>query len=412
MSQLNQVFSGDFANNNPFWHTMTIKLFIDLGMFLFGEVNAAAAVYSVFQLLCMAFVFAYTIITLYQYGIPRKYLFAVLAVYALLPCHVSFSVTMWKDVLFGGAILLLEISLFRILKHLGQHSWLNYLTLGIAGIGVALWRTFGLALLAGCFLLWLLFYGKKQKGILLTLAVTLLVSWILCNPVMDLLNVRESSFVEKYSIPVQQVARVISDGMPLTTEQTELLNQIIDVEEVPDLYISWISDPIKKAIRAKNPEYFGDNLEIYGKLWLQLGLQYPGEYLKAWIDQTKGYWNAGYDYYIWGEFIRENDHGFYMTPQTNPIYTLSKMYFTFARETVFFQPFQSIGFHMWILTAIFFGLLLHKDHSCCIYAPVLIVIVGLWFTTPVFSEFRYAYSLFLTVPFALTQTLSNASESP
>ena len=37
--------------------------------------------------------------------------------------------------------------------------------------------------------------------------------------------------------------------------------------------------------------------------------------------------------------------------------------------------------------------------------PVLVLVVGLWLGTPVYSEFRYAYPIILTAPLVLMTTL-------
>ena len=34
-------------------------------------------------------------------------------------------------------------------------------------------------------------------------------------------------------------------------------------------------------------------------LYVEIGLKHPLKYLEAWVDQTKGYWNAGYEYWVW-----------------------------------------------------------------------------------------------------------------
>ena len=90
----------------------------------------------------------------------------------------------------------------------------------------------------------------------------------------------------------------MTDKKNLTEEERELLEHIVDLEEVPDLYLSFISDPIKNEIRSKDSAYFEEHIGEYLNLWINVGLRHPGAYVRAWLDQTKGFWNGGYDYEI------------------------------------------------------------------------------------------------------------------
>ena len=51
-----------------------------------------------------------------------------------------------------------------------------------------------------------------------------------------------------------------------------------------------ISDPIKALVSYNHADAILRNPSKYFTLWIQLGISYPGDYLQAFIDQTKGYW--------------------------------------------------------------------------------------------------------------------------
>ena len=66
----------------------------------------------------------------------------------------------------------------------------------------------------------------------------------------------------------------------------------------------------------------------------------------------------------------------------------------------------SIGAGTWIfLTALYLGLLKRDPVTIFLPIPVLAVIATLLIATPVYAEFRYAYSLFCVLPFLLAVTL-------
>lgn len=399
--QLNQIVRDAHTNHHPYWHTMSIKYSMALGYAIFHDVNAAAATYSVFQSMIMAACFAYSVVTLYQYRIPKLWVFLVYAGFAVLPCHISYSATVWKDVPFGAAVLLLVVAMFRIIRGVGNSRISNYVMFAIGGIGTGIMRTNGWYALVAAFAVLLIFFHKRCRKLLLPWFAVVLVGWILTNPVLDHLGVARVNFIEGLSVPLQQVARVIVTGGELTEEEVQKIDTILDIDKVPDAYWDKCVDEIKDLIRAKNYPYLQEHKDEYLDLWLDIGKRYPWDYVEAWVEQTKGYWNGGYDYYIYAQYVDENDFGIYLVQQDNIIHDLVKAYFTLTRETVLFEPIQSIGFNVWILSMLCFLNLIRNRKEFLLTVPVLAVIFTLWLTTPVFSEFRYAYCVFTTLPFIL-----------
>ena len=408
MWQIDQTYYGNYSVHHPYWHTMCIKLFMTLGYGVFQDANAAAAAYNGAQALFSAACFAYAITTLYQYRIPKGWIWVVYAMFALLPHHITYSGTMWKDVPFGLTMLVVVVAMFRIMRQVGNSRGLNFVVFIIGGIGASVFRTNGWYALVAAFLILLLFFRKRCRELLIPWFAVLLVGWIMTGPAMNWLNVKQNNFLEGLSVPMQQVARVIAEDCELTDEETAMLEKILDLDKVPEVYWPQCCDPIKEEIRDEDPgrlEYLMAHKEEYLKLWIQLGLKHPWVYVEAWVEETKGYWNGGYDYYIYSQYVQPNDWGIYMVEQDNLIHDLVKAYFTISRETVFFQPFQSIGLNIWILSLLCFLNMAWGRKEFLLTMPVVAVVFTLWLTTPVFSEFRYAYSIFTTLPFILPVSL-------
>lgn len=405
MWQVSQTYTGDYSVHHPYWHTILIKLFMSLGYALFKDPNAAAATYNGVQALCSAATFAYAVTTLYQHRIPKGIIAVVFAMFALLPHHITYSATMWKDVPFGLTMLVLVVAMFRIIRNVGKNRWLNYVVFMIGGIGTAVFRNNGWYALLASFVILLLFFRKRCRELLLPWLLVLVIGWVMNGPAMTWLNVSRNNFMESLAVPTQQIARVIVEGCELTEEETQMLSMIMDLEEIPELYWAQCVDPVKDEIKAKNLDYLIENKADYFKLWIQLGLKYPWVYVEAWVEETKGYWNGGYDYYIYAQYVQENDYGMYMVEQDNLIHDLMKAYFTITRETIFFQPFQSIGLNIWLLSLLCFLNMVWGRKEFLLTMPVIGVVFTLWLTTPVFSEFRYAYCIFTTLPFILPISL-------
>lgn len=398
INQVMQIRDGIYSNHHPFWHTMVIKLCMEIGYGIFGDVNKAASVYFVVQVLTMAACFAYVIMTLYQAGIPKLWLAVSFALYAFMPYHIAYSGTMWKDVLFGGAVCVFLTATYRILKGIGRKQIWSYLVFAISGLGFCLWRSNGFLAILASLAIFAVVLWKDQKKLLLVMLAVVATGWVMKGPVLDALNVSDPDLVESLSIPVQQVARVITDGCPLTEEEAAMLDKVVDLDKVPELYDCDLSDPIKNEIRRKDNTYFEENIGQYLKIWLQLLVRYPGEYVKAWIDQTNGYWGGGYYNWIFGEFVEENDMGLKMTMGNNILFKINRLYFGLVRNLNLFQPLHSIGLHVWLLAIFCVINLVKRRREWLLSVPLLMIVLTLMVATPVATEFRYAYAIFTSFP--------------
>lgn len=405
MDQITQIRNGVYSNHHPFWHTMVIKLFLELGYGIFGDINRAVSLYSIFQILVMAACFAYALMTLYQAGVSKTWIGLSFALYAFLPYNICYSNTMWKDVLFGGAVCVFLTALFRILRGIGRKQLWNMLLLAVSGLGFCLWRSNGFLALVAAFPVFAIVLWKDYKKVLALILATLALGWVMKGPVLSAMGVTQPDLVESLSIPVQQVARVIVEGCELTPEEEELISRVVDIEEVPQLYRSHISDNIKNEIRSKDNAYFEANAGQYLKLWLQLLMKHPAQFVKAWVDQTKGYWGGGYKNWMYGNFINKNDMGIAMAEQSNILYRLYTMYFTFSKNVVFFEPLHSIGLHVWILAIAAFVSLFRRKKEWILSAPLLALVLTLMVATPVSGEFRYAYGIFTAFPVVFSACL-------
>lgn len=395
---IRQILSGEYDNTMPFWHTLTVQLFFQPVYLLTGNINTAAAFFSVFQILFLAASFSYAVMTLYQIGVPRILVGLIFMGYTFLPYNVAYSVTLWKDVLFGGAALLVVTSLYRILRSAGKKGT-NELVFILGSAGLCLWRTNGWYAMAVSFVIMLFALGKSYRRILIMLGVVLLICWILINPFLTWMNVPETDFVEALAVPFQQVARVVATDCPLTEEETEMLEEIFYLDLVKRNYDPKTVDPIKfYSFRIHNKNLLKENMLDYLGLWVKLGARYPGVYLQAWIEETKGYWNAGYENWIYMYHMDENDMGFAHTRGKNPISSLFWAMSRYLERPEILRPVYSIGLHIWMTATACFVCKIQKRKEWIITVPILVLVAGLIVGTPVFAEFRYAYPVFTAIP--------------
>lgn len=401
----------DYNNTMPFWHTVTVQPFIQLGLKVFGDMNGAVALFHSAQILFMAACFASVVVTLYQLGLPIPVLLAVCGIYGFMPYNIVYSTTMWKDVPFSGAAVLFAVGLYRLLKNVGKCRWLNYGILIAGAIGFSLWRTNGwyaflVTVLVMLFLLW-----EKQRKLLMVMCAVLVLCWILINPVLDAMGVTGTNLVEAFAIPMQQIARVVAENRPLTPEETQLLGEVFWLDGVRELYDPHTVDPVKFfTFRQEQTGYIMDNLGRYLSLYLKLGLKYPGDYLKAWVEETKGYWNGGYEFWVYTQDTGGAKYGIFHTGGDNWIAGLFASAFRGMNEPEFMKVFTAIGLYVWgLISCCVINILKKREEFLLTIAP-LVLVVGLWLGTPVFCEFRYAYPVILTMPLILCTTMYQTKE--
>ncbi len=398
-----------YSDHHPFAHTLLIKLLLSMGMALFDNVYAAIACYTVFQMVLMALLLCYCICVLYRYGAGRKLCLLFLIFYACVPYNGSFAVTMWKDVLFSGFLLLFALCLYRLLHlyaaggRLKKQPGLLALLL-LSGFLVCLFRSNGLYvfLLTAPFLSIVL--RREWKLLLPGILAVLVLALFIKGPVYDALGVAEPAFSESLSIPAQQIARVVHEGRTLTQEQIDLLNRTVDYDSIADYYQPELSDPIKALIQYGNPEYLETHKGAYLKLWIQLGLRYPLDYWNAFVDQTRGYWYPGEPGLTVNESISPNDVGLTGqsvlsgTPAWKVVEILNKLYTILPLYGLLY----SIGAFTW--AAVFWCVncaLNGRKRNFLLFVPFFALILTLCLATPVAADLRYAYPLILSMPLLL-----------
>ena len=410
-NQIRQNLTGQYSNHHPFYHTMMIRLTMGIGFRLFHDINAAVAVYSFFSVLLMAAAFAFTTATTAEMRAPKWMVAVMAAFFILMPYHIMYSMTMWKDVPFGAFILLSLVFFFRIERKLSLRA-LNCLGFAVTGAGVCLFRSNGFFVFAFVTLAFFLLWRFRQKKMLLAMICILVFSFILKHPVLDALHVQQADAIEGLSIPAQQIARVITDQGELTEEDRALLSHVVDLDQVAQTYEPYISDPIKNLVRAKNQEdYIREHAGAFLSLYIREGMRHPSSYLKAWIDETRGYWNAGYAYWRWRDSARSEKLGITRTTKSPALNRLVTKYVSLYTELPMLQIFVSIGFFDWLLLMALFVSIRRRDRmGVMMSVPLVMNVVSLLIATPVFAEFRYNYAVFCAMPFILTSVFRPGEE--
>ncbi len=401
VNQLTQIVTGHYTNWHPFYHTNLICVFVSVGLKVFNDINFGVALYSLFSIMFVSAAFAYGVVTLYQMHINKKLITAVTLFYMLMPHHILYSFTMWKDVLFSASVLLFTVSAHRYFRKIGASSQINKAILILSGFGICLFRGNGLIVLFILVVLLAIRFGKTRLKLCLSLAGVLAVSLILTYPVLNYFHIEQADTAELSSLPLQQISRTLVENDDITDEQLALISKVADPDVLRKVYNPFVSNPVKDLIRESgHQDYLNQHKSEYVGLYFKLGLTHPKSYFKAWIDQTKGYWNGGYDHWRFSYLCFPNELGVKRTVALNPV---QKGIYGYAELFEYFyplQPFVSIGLHTWLILLIAFIGKRKKDRvTVFLTAPCVAIIFTHMIGSPVFSEFRYAYALFCCLPF-------------
>lgn len=411
IGQVRQILTGVYTNHHPFYHTMIIKIFIDIGLNVFNDINVGVALYSIFSIFVLATCIIYIVKTIYTITKNLNLTLIVYICYLVYPVNIKYSFYMIKDVFFGVAISVFVVTIYKILNNIGNYK-VNLLITFLSSLGVCLLRSNGLFVYVFSFIVFFILFFKKYKFINLIMVITILLSIILKYPVLSSLNVKQPDTIESLSIPAQQIARVIKDEKELTSDQKELLNKVIDIDKISDYYVSFFSDPIKDLVREKgNQDYLKEHSKEYLNLYIQLGLKYPQKYIEAWVDQTRGYWNSGYAFWRWADGVTNNDLGVYQTVNSKFFDSVLTLYLMEWQGSPIFTFFLSIGFMVWLLVMFVYKSVIYKRKDLFfILVPPLLVIATLLIATPLYAEFRYAYAVSVTLPFIIAIGICDAKK--
>ena len=403
INQFEQVLGEiPYSNHHPLAHTMVIKLFYNIGLLFTDNRVIAISFYTFFQMCFMAFSVSYLINTLKAFRFRPLVLFIITLFYALVPYHAVFSVTIWKDIMFAGSVLLFTCSLLRFLHGYKLQTVLMFI---FTGIMMCLFRSNGWYGFLLCIPFLLYFYRGKAKIIFPSVALILLTVIVIKYPAMNHAHVIQPDLIESLSIPTQQIAAVLCNDRELSEEQLSLIENVVDLTYIKDLYNPTFADNMKELVRAGNQSYLSAHKKEFLKLWIALGLAYPGDYLQAYIDQTYGYWYPDSFYLVAeAEGVSGTGLGVSHTPLIRgPLVVKGKeIAVKMGSMLPIYSLLWSMGVIFWILIFCIGNAFVRKEKAKLIYyLPSLSLYLTVMIATPVATEFRYVYFMVFSLPFYL-----------
>ncbi len=305
--QLHQIFDVGYIDHHPIAHTFLIKMFMNLGREMFGDVNGGIALFSFLQMVILAAAFAFGICLLRRYGVPLVGIIIMQAGAMLYPFHMYMSISMTKDTLFT-VFFLLQMYLLTVLliENRQDLQWKKTeAALFVSNVGMILFRNNGkyACMVLLVILLLVLWRGKEMRRltgrILLVSGAAFVAGSLLLSLFFRMADATQGDRREMLSVPIQQFARCMmyhggigeleEDDGTMAEEDIALINDFIRGEGYR-YYRGDFADPVKSCTNTsaalKQPGQFI-------RTYLHLMTQYPGDYINAVLALDAGYLYPG-----------------------------------------------------------------------------------------------------------------------
>ena len=231
---------------------------------------------------------------------------------------------------------------------------------------------------------------------------------------MNAAHVIQPDFIESCSIPAQQIAAVICNDREIAPEDLDLIEHVVDLTYIKELYNPTYADNIKELVRAGDQSYLTSHKSEFLNLYLRLFAAYPGDYIQAYVNQTYGYWYPDSFYLVAeAEGVSATQFGVSHTPLIGGPFVVKGKEIAIKMGSM--VPIYSL---LWSMGVIFWAMLFSISNSfvrkekakLVYYLPSFALYLTVMIATPVATEFRYVYFMVFSLPFYLMTAVLEMSE--
>lgn len=400
IEQLRFVINGfeAISDHHPVIHTIFLAIPYNIGYFLTGSVVVGVVFASILQMVIMAAIFSSFIIFLHNRKVNDKVLLGVFLFYAILPVHAFYSISMWKDIIFSGGVLLLSMEMVKLMEYNSNKNFKtkDLIVFILVSLLCAFFRNNGIYMYVIVAIFSFILFKNLRKKLVIAFIIIFGIFFVVKGPIFNYFNVKKSESVEYIGMPLQQIGRMAFKNVKFNDKEKELLNKLMPIDKMAMEYDPKKADGIKFS-EYFNEDVFNDNKSDYFKLWLNLVRKHPDIAIESYLVSTVGYWYPSASHWTVFKFVYKNEFGLKnadIIPNLRPLMTKLE-----SKSLPILNLEWSIGLCFWMI--LFMGSLAIKKQGFKYIAPY-IPVLGVWITTmiasPVFCEFRYIYGAFTTLP--------------
>lgn len=397
-----------WSNHHPVFFTLLIDIVIKATGFL-KSITISMGIFTFIHMLICALTYAYIVKWLYR---KTGFYFAIAAYifYALHPASAMFSMYISKDVLFSMAMVLLVITVVDMAEANFEVSNVKMLVSGVLSLLVMLLRNNGLFVVAFSLVVFLITgLRKKYKGLIrisLFLTVAIIVFILFKMSAVRLLGIQPESFAESASVPLQQVGYVIMNNEESIDEQdAQFIGRIMNFDKVKKVYTLGYTDPYKFD-EEFDDVFFNDNKAEFISVWAHMLPTHFGDYVKAYLAQTIGYWHYGESTTLCTQGIwADNEIGVNRIDVIGDItgvslYGVIEKLMLVSRKAPVLCILTSMAMQLYMLIVVLAMKLRRKRNVNYIlpFVPLIMLWISVMLAAPASCLFRYMYPLFVLWP--------------
>lgn len=393
---LHYVVNGILSDYHTFGHTWFVGIFVLLGNYLFHNLNYAVFFYTIIQMLINAFVFTLIVKFLYEKNVKKIIVYVIILWLCFSPLYAIYSITLWRDILFGVSFISLFISLHDYISNDYKLTKSNTIMYLISILVMLFFRNNGIYVFILFVPVFILLSKYNKKIITISNILIIIFYFIIKGPIFDYFSIQKTTSSEAYSIPLQQISRVITQGEDIDKKDYEYLGQVIDVDKVPEEYNPVISDTIKRLV---NNEELSKNKINFFRIWIKLFFKHPRTYVEAYFCQTLGYWYPDVIYWATAGDSKSIFDDVDVSSKSLLPKQFKNMDVVTSRKLPLSNLIWSLGIVFIMLLFSLVVLIYKKNYKYILcYVPLICLWITIMIATPVFSELRYVYGLFTCFP--------------
>lgn len=386
-------------NHNPILYTMIWRFvfWITGGLKGEGEYDGLN-LFTVGQALVLALALAAFVYYCYRKGMHKYFVCLLLFLFAIYPLYPFYGVSMWKDTLFSVALFAFCVFLYDVFSENPEDISKKQLILyGVGSVLIMFLRNNGIYIALFYSVVIVLMCLKKRRVIAKKIGmlsiIVIAASWIVQGPVFDKAGYNIDRAVESFGVPIQQTAYILATDGNVSSEELEVLNEIMPLENWKALYNPVVVDTIKFD-PSFNKDYFENNTGDFVKVYISLVMKNPVKAVKAYLLETMGFWNV----------FESSSTAYICNFHFGNVEYFMSDYFEYHFGISFRNLVEPKNY---ISSAVFVWMMLATVCVCLAkryYVGILPVLptAGLWLSimvaTPVAFSFRYVYAVFLCIP--------------
>ena len=391
------------TNHYPVFYTFIMWAFLSFSNLITGANQFGYTLLSILQVVFMISMISYFIYWWYKKGVNKWIVIVLTLCFGLFKLYPIYALTVWKETPFSLLVILLTFNILDIVLSKGEKLKDNkFIALYILTILlISFLRNNGMYIVIPTTICIYFVYRKYKKFILLTL-ITMLIPVIIQIPIFNALNIN-SEYEEKIGVPLQQISYVLTYEGNITDEQMEYLDSIVSIKRVKAYYNPFNVDYVKFDCKLNVENIENNKLQFY-KTWLELFVQNPEMYIKAYLLNITGFWNIN-RLYNWdlkdyaNPVINPADYDCFNIRQQDLIYratgrSIEQYLYKFNGE----QQISTAIFIFLTLISLTYIFKTKKYRFLLIYLPTLLTLGTLLIATPIAFGLRYVYPVVIFVP--------------